>query len=95
MCDCKTDLEKRLLERFKEAEPTAIGHEVSLTGYAFILGKQLKLIGVMPIEQSADFPLKKGGVKKKSVKCSMQFTYCPFCGVKYDADEVDPEEVLS
>jgi len=95
MCNCRTDLEARLLERFKEAEPLATGHEVKLTGYAFIFGKQLRMVGVMPIEQTADFPLKKGGTKRKSVKCSMQFTHCPFCGDKYEAGKEDSEDTLS
>ena len=95
MCDCKMRVEAKLLARAKEMHPEAVGHEVQLTGYAFIFGKEVELKGCMPFEFRADFPLKKGGLKRKLGKTSMMFTYCPFCGVKYDGDSADPEEVMA
>jgi hypothetical protein len=94
MCDCKRNIEARLLVRAKEMHPEALGHEVKLTGYAFIFGKTVELKGAMPFEFRAEFPMKKGGLKCKVEKTSMMFTYCPFCGVKYDSDSADPEEVM-
>lgn len=95
MCDCKSSVEAKLLTRAKEIHPEAMGHEVKLMGYAFIFGKSVELKGFMPFEFRAEFPLKKGGLKRRVEKTSMMFTYCPFCGVKYDDDNVDPEEVMS
>ena len=83
MCDCRKNIEDRLLTRFKEQEPTAREHAVSLKGYAFILGEEVQEKGVMQIEATAKFPLKKGGEKLRATKQSMIFSYCPFCGVKY------------
>lgn len=37
----------------------------------------------MPIELTADRPLKRGGYKSKTDRMSMSFTFCPFCGEKY------------
>lgn len=95
MCDCKISIEKRLVERAKEMHPDAMGHEVRLTGYAFIFGKTVELKGSMPFEFTADFPLKRGGIKRKTEKTSMMFTFCPFCGVKYDAGQDDSEETMA
>lgn len=90
MCDCKSRIEKRLLDNFKERFPEASDHTAKLQGYAFIMNgvtSELTLKGCMQLEKTAKFPIKKGGVKQKTVKVSMMFTFCPFCGVKYDAPE--------
>ncbi len=84
-CDCKKSLESRLAERFKETTPEATGHKVELQGYAFILGAAVTQKGYMPMHRTATHALKKGGTKEKTEKQNMIFTYCPFCGVKYDA----------
>lgn len=82
-CDCKSRIEEKLLARFKEQSPEATGHEVELKGYGFFLGNSVTIKGVMPIEAKADFPIKKGGIKSKTSKQNMAFSYCPFCGIKY------------
>lgn len=82
-CNCKADMESKLLARFKESEPDAKEHTVSLQGYALILGEKLEQKGCMTISTAADFPLRKGGYKNKKSNMNMIFTYCPFCGVKY------------
>jgi hypothetical protein len=86
-CSCKTEIEEKLLERFKEVSPEAQAHEVELTGYAFILGEQLEYKGCMKIDAIADFPLRKGGFKRKTQQQNMIFTFCPFCGVKYGTEK--------
>lgn len=96
-CNCKNDLEEKLLTRFREMSPEAVGHEVSLTGYTFIIGDKLEYKGCMNIEAAADFPLRKGGFKRKTQSQNMIFTFCPFCGEKYAAEDaeatVDASEV--
>lgn len=88
MCNCRSDIEAKLAERFKNEQPAATGHRAELMGYAIGLGNQsmsMYLVGCMPIELTAEFPL-KGGVlrKRKTTKQSMFFTFCPFCGEKYE-----------
>lgn len=85
-CSCKSNIEAKLLGRFKEQSPEASKHEVELTGYALILddAMSMTLKGCMKIEATADFPLRKGGIKRKTQQQNMIFAFCPFCGVKYD-----------
>lgn len=88
MCDCKKDIEARLLERFKEASPDAKEHIVNMAGYALIIGENsLTQKGCMQIEMTAAHPLKKGGYKSKTERSNMIFSYCPFCGEKYEKGE--------
>ena len=85
MCNCRTTIEEKLKARFVEQEPEAKEHEAKLTGYALLLaGATLTEKGVMTAELTAKFPIKKGGEKQKTIKHSMIFTFCPFCGVKYE-----------
>lgn len=83
MCDCRETIESKLLARFKEQAPDAKNHEASLKGYGLILGASVREVGCMPIELTADRPLKRGGYKPKTDRMSMSFTFCPFCGEKY------------
>lgn len=86
MCNCKKDIEKQLLDRFKAQAPEATGHGVELLGYGFVLGKNIVQKGAMDIKQTATFPLKKGGVKEKTTKQNLMFTYCPFCAKPYETE---------
>ena len=82
-CNCKSDIEKKLLENFKSSAPEAAGHDVELSGYGFVLGEgSMMFRGYMPYKASAEYQLKKGGVRNKKIEGSMFFSYCPFCGVK-------------
>ena len=83
MCNCKKEIEKKLIERYRETAPEASGHEAELTGYTLIIGDELKTKGCMPIKLRAKFPLKKGGDKERTSTQNMIFTFCPFCGQKY------------
>jgi hypothetical protein len=83
MCDCRTRIEEKLLNKFREVAPEATDHRAKLTGYALIFGETLTEKGCMAIDYAAKYPLKKGGTKEKATKISMMFTFCPFCGGKY------------
>lgn len=82
MCECRKDIEEKLLARFIEKSPSASNHEVSLKGYAIVIGETLSSRPFMPATLMADHPLKKGGLKRKTEEIKMLFTYCPFCGTK-------------
>jgi len=87
-CTCRKEITEKLLARFKEQSPEATGHTVSLSGYTLVFGgNTLAEKGYMPIAATASFPLKKGGFKEKKKPQNMVFTYCPFCGVKYDQEK--------
>lgn len=80
-CPCRKDIEAKLLEQFKAAQPTARNHRASILGYGvnFTTGG---LSQAAQIEYDAVYPLKKGGEKAKTSRGHMVFNYCPFCGVK-------------
>lgn len=82
-CNCKTELEAKLKDRFAEKYPEATGHKAELLGYGLtVTDTGLDTAGVMDTKLTATFPLKKGGEKEKTIKHSMVFSYCPFCGTK-------------
>lgn len=83
MCNCKETIESKLKDKFVEKHPEASEHEAQLTGYAILFGETLTTKGCMGAELKAKFQLKKGGIKQKTIKHSMIFTFCPFCGVAY------------
>ena len=85
-CDCRETIESKLLARFKEQVPDAQNHKASLKGYGLVLGASVREVGCMPAELTADRPLRRGGYKPKTDRMSMFFTFCPFCGKKYEKE---------
>lgn len=80
-CNCKSELEAKILEQFKKKAPDATDHRVYLKGYGLaLIGNTMMLRGSMPVESIARFTLKNGGTKEKTLKQSMFYSYCPFCG---------------
>jgi hypothetical protein len=95
MCDCRKDLESRLLERFIEQKP-GTEHKAQLSGYGFVFSADntMTMRGCMPAEMSYMHTLKNGKVKLKKLVQNMLFTFCPFCGQRYDFEpEVKEQEV--
>lgn len=81
-CDCKQDIEQKLLERFVEQSPGR-DHKVELQGYGMaVVGNTLAIMPYMNYEASAVVPRKAGGEKPKKITGLMSFTFCPFCGTK-------------
>ena len=88
-CNCKAELEEKLTQRFKDESPEASDHQSAIVGYGFIfVGERMTQRGYMDVKSTATFPLKKGGEKKKTLKQSMFFSYCPFCGVSTKGEVV-------
>lgn len=82
MCNCKTEIEAALLERFKVKHPDAKGHSVTLEGYGLaVVGNTMMLLPYMPIKLGAGHANKKTGLERwKNKKGTMSFRFCPFCG---------------
>jgi hypothetical protein len=84
-CDCKKRIEAQLLEKFKADSPEAADHAVQLEGYAFSIsrdGGEVTQPMVTTFKRQALYGLKKGGMKMKTTKGFMHFSFCPFCGMK-------------
>ena len=86
MCNCKSEIEKKLLKLFIENEPEAKSHCATLEGYTLVLdGNRLVQKGCMQITLVAAHKVKKSGeFKAKKQTRNMIFEFCPFCGKRYD-----------
>ena len=85
MCNCKTEIEQNLTERYQAAEPSGREHKVRLQGFGLVVvGDALKQRPYMEYEAFAYVPLKKGGEKPKKQRGNMFFSFCPFCGEKLE-----------
>ena len=85
-CNCKAELEAGLTERFKAAKPEAKDHRVTLEGYGLaIVDNTMVLKPFMSAKATAKYPRKGGGHAEKTLKHTMVFSFCPFCGVKQGA----------
>lgn len=84
-CGCKKDIEAKLLERFKAERPEGEGHSASMDGaYGLGMTNDNKVVqqGVAPVILEVMLPKKSGGMAPKTIKMSMIWTFCPFCGTK-------------
>lgn len=86
-CNCRADIEAKLLERIKAAKPDGKEHSAHLQGYAYgVSGASMVERPYMPFETQVIVPTKKpGGAKLVKAKGNMHFSYCPFCGTKLEA----------
>jgi hypothetical protein len=80
-CNCKTEIEAKLLESFKSEAPDGVDHSVSMHGYGFcIVGNKMIMRPYTEVTRAAQMPRKAGGFTSKRTKLNMFFSYCPFCG---------------
>jgi hypothetical protein len=94
MCDCKSKIEGRYLELFKEKYPDAEGHEVELKGYGFCLNREsnhVELAPFMAMSGTYVHTFKNGKKKPKKAEQSIFFNYCPFCGESIGRGTVVPD----
>lgn len=89
MCNCKKDIEEKLLNRFIEKTPDAKSHCVKLEGYTLVLqDNRLLQKGYMDVTLTAAFQVKKTGeFKAKKQTEFMTFNFCPFCGKAYEEQQ--------
>jgi hypothetical protein len=94
MCDCQRKLHDLLLIELKEKFPGGQLHRVTLQGYGVGVTFNLagKSLGIMPVEMRVEVPTRKNPKETRTQKINhhLIFSYCPFCGEKY---EVDPNPI--
>lgn len=81
-CDCRKDLEQKMLENFKLQNPDASNVNVSMDGYAFQLVENgMRMVNVMPCKITYTNTVKKTGRQKDRQKTiNITGNYCMFCG---------------
>lgn len=80
-CDCKTDIEAKLLEQLKGETPTGSAHAVSLSNYGFVLlENRMTIRPYTVVNTSVTMPKKAGGFTQKRSTMNMFFSFCPYCG---------------
>lgn len=89
MCNCKTELEAKLLERAKEQLPDSKNHSVEITGYVFAMGpNEITLRQALPVIIKHTVTVKKTGEQKeKKIVSNVLARFCMFCGEKHVKDE--------
>lgn len=86
MCECKTEIEAKLVARLQEQEPEATKIDLKIGGYVFLFGDSVIMKPTLQIEGVFYLPTKAGGLKAKKIKQSMIASYCPFCGEKLSTE---------
>lgn len=84
MCNCRQELEAKLLELAKEQLPESTGHSVEIEGYVFGLkGNTIFSCQALTVAIKHTVTSKKTGFQKQKVeKQKMVARYCMFCGEK-------------
>lgn len=84
-CTCRTRVEQQLLERFQKTDTTASNHNAHLEGYKLCLSdNRMYSRPAMEVRLTADYPTKAGPLRFKTKRISMLFSFCPFCGSKFE-----------
>ena len=81
MCNCRQEMEEKLLEKVKEQKPNAEQLKVELGGYGMMLnGNKMEYRPVMPINIEYLHTFKNGNQKTKKDTMIFALKHCPFCG---------------
>lgn len=81
MCNCKKEMETKLLETIKKQRPDAALLKVELGGYSVIIsGNKMDYRPTTPINISYLHTFKNGSQKTKKETMPFALKHCPFCG---------------
>lgn len=82
MCDCIKRVEKMLHERLMERHPDAeITEPVKLENTAYMFGSGTYQCFSPVLGRFTE------GKRRRKFDVNMSYTYCPFCGEKYEKNE--------
>lgn len=87
-CNCKQDIEQKLLARVAEQEPQASDIKAEIGGYVFLIGAKVAQKPALPVDVTYQAPKAKGGLKTVKQKLSLTASFCPFCGISLKEEEV-------
>lgn len=97
MCNCHSDVEKKLTAMFTEQAPAGSEQfEIELQGFLFsLVGNTLTHRSSSAVHVSYMAPKKSGGMKKVNQKTFVRASYCPFCGESYSKAEEASEKLTA
>lgn len=83
-CNCKSDIEAKLLEALKNMVPGR-NHEAVLQGYGINLSGPVATVRPFMMAHGYVEPERKAGgySARRTIKQTVVFTFCPFCGSKF------------
>jgi len=86
MCNCISEVEKRITEAIQKQNPGAIVTDVELQNKGLLFTKNDSLRVTLEFEGKLNVSTKSGAIRAKKVKQTMVLSKCPFCGVEYEND---------
>jgi|LULJ01.1.fsa_nt_gb hypothetical protein len=97
-CNCKTEIEAKVVERLKEEYPEGRDHTATMdNNYAFLFSMNDEMnsvlhVGYIAFKNTVTTTTKKGVERTAKPQLNIHFTYCPFCGERYKKAETSVEQ---
>ena len=90
-CDCRDNIEQKVLENFKTQNPDAQDVCVSMGGYGFqLVGNGMRMLQMMPCKITYTNTVKKTGQQRtKQQTMNITGSYCMFCGKQVKGEQND------
>lgn len=91
-CNCKTEIEAKVVERLKEEYPEGRDHTANMDkNYAWTM-PDFNQVGYLALTNTVTTTTKKGVERTVKPALNLHFTYCPFCGERYKKAETCAEQ---
>lgn len=86
MCNCISEVEKRITEAIQKQNSGAIVTNIELQNKGLLCMKNDPVRVTLEFEGKINVPTKSGAIKAKKVKQTLILSKCPWCGVEYKND---------